>query len=252
MEQIIRRACSDRVACTTEHKLAVCMSFIRAVHLQDLAKARHLQKKCRELREVHVGIGCEASVAFSQVKDATAELMQLNIKERADELKSAKQTLPMHAAEHQNKSIASLLHDMLPAGAGHIAAIQDQHGNIVQDVQQMADIINAHWQQTFTEKATNADLRKVLLKRVRDRFKCKKKELRPTREDVKAAINESVASAAGPDCITFDVYKKAGSMAVSLFFEVANAMIDGSDSPDDSFNVAFMVCLPKEPDSATP
>ena len=58
------------------------------------------------------------------------------------------------------------------------------------------------------------------------------------------SADNAVASAAGPDCITFDVYKKAGDMVVDLFWEVTNAMIDGSDAPDDSFNVAFMVCLP--------
>ena len=33
--------------------------------------------------------------------------------------------------------------------------------------------------------------------------------------------------------------------------EVVNAMLDGDDAPDDAFNLAFMVCIPKEPDCHT-
>ena len=42
----IRRKCQGQIAETTEHKLAVCMSFLRAIHARDYQRARSLQAKC--------------------------------------------------------------------------------------------------------------------------------------------------------------------------------------------------------------
>ena len=56
------------------------------------------------------------------------------------------------------------------------------------------------------------------------------------------------SSAAGPDSISIDIYKSLDTLAVDLIHEIANAMLDGTDIPDDEVNLAFMVCIPKEPD----
>jgi hypothetical protein len=47
--KFIRRICGEQVAETTEHKLATAMSFLRAVHVRDLRRAKGLQRKCVEL-----------------------------------------------------------------------------------------------------------------------------------------------------------------------------------------------------------
>ena len=35
---------------------------------------------------------------------------------------------------------------------------------------------------------------------------------------------------------------------MELFWEVANAMVDGTAKPDDDFNMAMLVCIPKAAD----
>ena len=59
------------------------------------------------------------------------------------------------------------------------------------------------------------------------------------------AIHDAVPSASGPDGIPFDVYKMMGQTAVDLFLEVADAMMNQTDCPDDDFNLAYMVCISK-------
>ena len=54
-----------------------------------------------------------------------------------------------------------------------------------------------------------------------------------------------VARRRGPDAVLFEVYRALGDVAVELFWEVANAMLDGSAIPDKDFNLALMVCIPK-------
>ena len=41
--------------------------------------------------------------------------------------------------DYQKKSLVSLLHDMLPAGAGHIAAMQDEHDELLDQTRTVKD-----------------------------------------------------------------------------------------------------------------
>ena len=38
---------------------------------------------------------------------------------------------------------------------------------------------------------------------------------------------------------------------MDVLLEVVNAMLDGDDAPDDAFNLAFMLCIQKEPVCST-
>ena len=152
------RACENQLACTTDHKLACCMSFIRAVYHGDLPKARVLQKRCRELQSLEVDAQLILSPPFAKLLDKVKEMMQLSIKERADELRQARTSLPQDKIDHEKKSIASLLRSMLPAGGCDLPALQQQDGGIVTDPLEMANEINSFWQQTFNNKETDAKL----------------------------------------------------------------------------------------------
>ena len=53
-----------------------------------------------------------------------------------------------------------------------------------------------------------------------------KDRLRPTREVVKQVIADTVESAAGPDAVPFEIYKKGGEATIDLFLEFANDLLD--------------------------
>jgi hypothetical protein len=91
-------------------------------------------------------------------------------------------------------------------------------------------------------------LRQRWLEEVRDKFSVSKKRLRPTRTIVRQVIQECANSAAGPDAVPFEAYKKGGGTVVDLFLEVAEALLDKKDEPGENFNRAFMVCVPKAPE----
>ena len=61
-------------------------------------------------------------------------------------------------------------------------------------------------------------------------------------------INDAPCSASGPDAIPFEAYQKASGLAVELFFDLTNALLDGNDILGKDFNLAYMICTPKKPD----
>ena len=241
----IRRMCNAQVAETVEHKLAVGMAFLRAVRLQDFEKAKALQKKCVDLHHLKVGSSLIHSQELEHVKDLIVTWMRSDIRVRAEELKTVRQTLPEVVYQKRKNCILSSLKRMLPAGSGDIAAMIDSDGNIATETDEIARVLNTHWQQVFDWKPTNRDLRLKWLELVKNKFQLSKEQLRPTKAIVTEVINELGDSAAGPDAIPFEVYKQMGEMGVDLFWEVANAMLDGLELPGEDFNLALMVCIPK-------
>ena len=206
----------------------------------------NLARRCKELshgiRDRHFG----ATKDFEKIKDRASELMQLSIKERADELNKIKTQLPEHVAQQKAKAIGAQLKKLLPGGCSDISAMINEDGEICTKAEDIARLLNKHWQATFDEKSTDTELRKKWLQRVHGKMRVDKESLRPTRKDVEEAIHTSAASAPGPDLIPFEVYKNAGSAVVDLFLEVACAMLDGTDTPEEHFNLAFMICTPKK------
>ena len=134
----------DALANTTEHKLAVCMTFIRAIYMCNYEKATSLQLKCSELTKVRVGHGTIFSQAFTAVKETTAELMRTDIWERYDELRRVQESLPEHMFDERKHGIALLLRRMLPGGIADIAVVIDSIGNVITDGADIADCLNSH------------------------------------------------------------------------------------------------------------
>lgn len=241
----IRRKCRSEVADTKEHKLAAHLSFIKAVRQGNLDRARQIQCTVTELRGYQVDDGLEMTAGFGNILNRAEELMHMEVKERADELRQVRAQLPEHILEQRKRSIEIILRSMTPGGSSEIAAMMDASGRTTTDTGGIAGILNTHWQKTFEHKATNSTMRKAWLEQFRNKFKADTHQLRPTRKMVRRVIQECADSAAGPDRIPFAVYKRAGDTAVDIFLAVANAMLDGTDSPDDSFNLAFMICFAK-------
>ena len=244
----VRRRCKDMIASTTEHKLAVHLSFLRALHEADFTRARALQRRCSELSGVPIGEGMLEPTAFQNIKDKTVELMQTDIRERAEELKKIRNQLPEEIYEHRKRGIANTLKRMLPAGTSEMAAMINGEGKVITEAGDIAACLKDYWQDVFAHKDTDCTLRRSWLEGVEDAHKVSKERLRPTKSIVRQVIKDAATSAAGPDRVPFEVYKKAGECAVELFCDLATAMLDGVDFPGECFNLAYMVCIPKTAD----
>jgi hypothetical protein len=126
--------------------------------------------------------------------------------------------------------------------------MMDEDGKIATDASEIVKVLNSHWQKVFSHQATDRELRMSWLEIVKGKFRTSKEKLRPTRDIVRRVIQESGSAAPGPDGVPFEVYRAMGDAAVELFWETANAMLDGSVTPGEDFNLANMVCLPKAAD----
>ena len=120
---------------------------------------------------------------------------------------------------------------LLPGGSNEIAAMIDENDNVTTDPQAIASLLNDYWQCVFNAKATDKQLRRKWLESVKNKFKVPKSRQRPSKELVRQVIKDAACSASGPDNVPSEVYKALGEQAVEIFFEAANAMLDGDISP---------------------
>ena len=245
----IRRICKDMEATSIEHRLSMCLSFIRAIYARNYDNARQLQRRCSDLVNVRIDDGTWCSEQFLAVKTQAVALMHADIQERTDELRQMRKNLPAYVIEQKKKGIACALKKMLPGGSSEISAMNDSSAGIVTSPAGIAECLNNHWQRVLDSKNTDQALRMEWLEELRGKFRVSKNELRPTRKVVRQIIKEAPTSASGPDAVPFAVYKAAGEVAVTLFLEAALAMLDGNSPHDENFNLAFMVCIPKKAES---
>lgn len=201
-----------------------------------------------ELRRVAIREGFEQSEHFSGIKDLIVEWMRIDTQSRADELKRLRASMPETVFEQRKKGVLATLKGMLPGGVRDIAAMVRQDGKIVTEASDIADVLNTYWQKVFSYKETDKELKSKWLESVMGKFRVTKTKLRPSRDVVRKVIQTSRSSAPGPDAIPFEVYRAVGEDAVELFWDIANRMLDGTATPDDDFNLALMVCLPKAVD----
>ena len=85
--RFVKDKCKDEMASTTQHKLSVCLSFIRAIRASTLDVASSLQNKYHRLKEVDVERWNQGD-AFQRIQDHAIELMSTSVKERTQELTS--------------------------------------------------------------------------------------------------------------------------------------------------------------------
>ena len=76
-------------------------------------------------------------------------------------------------------------------------------------------------------------------------------DLRPTEDDVRKLFDKLHDPAPGPDGIPTEVYMKLKRIAMDVFRALAIDMIDGSITLGDSFNAAFVACIPKAAESTS-
>ena len=126
----------------------------------------------------------------------------------------------------------------------------DASGNIVTSTEQTGRCLNEYWQKVFEKRTAAESFRSEWLKNVRRTMVASREGLRPSLEDVKEALKDAPESSCGPDGIPFRVYKIHSELAAELLHNFTNAMLDDTCMPDDNFNLAFMICFPKEADGA--
>ena len=80
---------------------------------------------------------------------------------------------------------------MMPGWTLEIVAVKTSNGEVVADAADMASALNEHWQQIFESKATDGNLRRQCLDKIRGKLKVTKETLTPTRALVEHAIRHA-------------------------------------------------------------
>ena len=244
----IKEKCQQEIAATTVHKLATTLAFMRAIREGDMQYAGRCQNRYPKLRSVKLDEGASASGEFLNIKEHAVELMQIDIKEKTEELKACEATSSRYALDSKRKSIQTRMSQMIPGKSLDIAAVMDERANIATGAEEIATALNKHWGQVFAQQESDNILRQRWLEKIRNRFKATKEQLRPTMEDAQSVIDQMTPSSCGPDDIPFEFFKEMKEMAAQLLLAAANALLDGAELPDDDFNFAFMIYIPKAQD----
>jgi hypothetical protein len=158
---------------------------MKAIRCAEYKRVRSLQSKCRELEGIRINEDTQFSEDFTTLKAKVIELMQTDIRKRAEELEETRAGLPEQIYEHRKKDIITRLKRMLPAGSVEISAMVNESGDVVTSVPEIAKALDFHWQKVFDAKTTDQALRVRWLQDLRGKLHVSKDRLSPTREVVK-------------------------------------------------------------------
>ena len=231
---------------TVDEKLSICISFLRALHSCSWDVARQVQRRFQKLAGIPVDLSCANSPEYQNLLDYILELGQTSVKERIDDLKQHRKTLPEHVYSQRKANIASQLKRLASGTSPSISALKDPAtGEVHADEKEIARILTEFWQKTFLPKATDKTLRNKWLARIRKRLEVSLEELSPTLADVVYVFDHLPSSSPGPDGIPFGIFKRFKEMLVPLFYDICKGMLEGTATPPDEFNHAFLICLLK-------
>ena len=242
----VMRACRGHVAYSVQEKLSCCITFVRALFDGNYTLANKLKSRCDTLKHAHVGPGFQSTDSFASIKAAIVDFSQTSIRERIIELKALKGKLPDYCYERRKESISDMLRKLAPGTSAGIHAIYDRtSGKVITDEQGLAEHLNNHWGQVFEQKPTDAALRARWCAELQGALNISINDLRPTKDDVNAVLESLPHSAPGPDGLPFELYGVQNPKIAEIIYDVVLSMFDGSETPYDCFNNAFLVCLPK-------
>ena len=248
-----KRQRSEQEATSTDEKLTVAIAFVRALHSGHTGAAAKLQKRFAPLREVDVQSPLVWNTeAFDKVKSIIAELSRISMSDRIEELRASKGLVLDSSYRQRKQSLDVALRKALPGNHGGIRAVFDETtGSIFTDGQNIARLLSAHWEQTFTAKPTDALLRKRWCDAFRDRMQLSNDDVRPTLADVESVLKSLPRSAPGPDGLPFALFGLDDDNIKHILYDIAIALYNGSEVPDERFNAAYLVCLPKKASGVT-
>ena len=101
--RLIRQPCQDSVVQIAAHRLATCLSSVKAIYDDNSDRAHMLQRKYRLLNKVCIDGETRPSKGFIEVKNHAVELMQLDVTQRANELKLVQSQLPQHEIQRRKR-----------------------------------------------------------------------------------------------------------------------------------------------------
>ena len=233
---------------TTDHKISATVAFLRAAALGDLQTARKMQGVYDMLKQVDLTGQYLASPEYKTVQDHAVELVQTSTQERINELRNIRSMLPDHIYRQRKENILNTLKGLIPGSPNKIESIREEAtAEVVSDPTRIGKVLTEYWQRVFDDKPTNASLRREWLDRFRKRLKrtFSVGELRPTMEDVISVLSSLPTSAPGPDGVPFSAFKGMKTLLAPILFDVIQEMIEGTHGPDELFNRAYLICLPK-------
>jgi endonuclease/exonuclease/phosphatase family metal-dependent hydrolase len=246
--KFVKHKNAKETAQTTEHRISATISFLRALAIGDLQTARKMQEVYTRLNHVNLIGTYLASPELRAIQDHALELVQSSTQERIAELRSSRSSLPDQIYKQRKDGILGALKRLIPGSGAKIESIRDaSSGGVVSEPMRIAQVLTEYWQQVFDDKPTNAKLREQWLKRFRGRnnFNFTVAELTPTDEDVDTVFKNLPTSAPGPDGIPFAAWKNVKDILAPILLDAVKEMIAGTSQPDDLFNRAFLICLPK-------
>ena len=111
------RTSADKEVVSVGDRLSVSMSFIKAIHMQDWARAKRLQTKYAALRLVQACEGAKGTSAFRDLLDQVMELSHTSIKDKLDSLRGMQDSLPDQVYSQRKKNLLASLKRLLPGSS---------------------------------------------------------------------------------------------------------------------------------------
>ena len=162
----------------------------------------------------------------------------------------------------RRQKVQARLHKLRPGNCCSVAALQDSDGNIITDADEIAVSLKNYWSRVFADKVSD---RVILDGWFSEEFPNgppwrddASEDWEVRRNSVRRAISKSSRSAPGPDGIPYLAWRRLGTMAEDILYEVASCLGNGSihDFHCDfdtmafgighSFNLGNMCFLPKK------
>ena len=168
----------------------------------------------------------------------------------------------------RRSQVLLLLKKVAPGRSAALTAVEDSEGTICTDGPSMATALRRHWEDTFSARRLDGNLRREWLREDADSPDGLHAAVRPLlakpeawelrRADVQKAISQTSSSAPGPDGIPYAAWRRLGPLAASVLFEAAgelsqayglNSMLQAfptDDRGNSAFNEAIAVFIPKK------
>ena len=231
------------------------MRFIRAAERGCVGVMRRfisLFPRLGTLVALPLSLAGQRGAALQPYRRLVVELARASAIDSLAELNAAQADLPAEELSSRRSRIHRVLQRLSPGRSSGLAAVVDQHGEVLTDPVEMASALREHWRGVFARRPVDTQLLNAWLE----------EDSPPAApppdgaawqlgaHHVQAAIERSPDSAPGPDGIPFKAWRQLGPLGVDVLGAALQALT-APDAPEDlqaflaDFNGSLMVFLPK-------
>lgn len=207
--------------------------------------------------------------------DQMAALRELAVSLAKEEARAALQavqssadSLPPDILSRQRERVMRKIKRLCPGRAAAVLATTNGQGEVVTEPAEVAAVLRDHWASTFSHKPINRSALRRWLQEDRDNPCGLQQAFAPLvqdpqawtirRRDIRRAISLSGDSAAGPDGIPYEAWRRLGDMGADFLLDAARVLCGPGATaalqqafPRDQegisdFNAAVMVFIPKK------